>query len=45
MTSSVDDEIEHDVQVRRFLLAGCGCHFNKGKPCSTNFGTEQVERC
>ena len=45
MTSSVDDEIEHDVQVRSFLAAGCGCHFNKGQPCSTNFGTEQVETC
>ena len=31
MTSSVDDEIEHDVQVRRFLAAGCGYHFIKGK--------------
>ena len=45
MTSSVDDELEHDVQVRSFLAAGCGCHFNKGQPCSTNFSAEQVETC
>ena len=31
MTSSVDDETEHDIQLRSFQAAGCGSHFNKGQ--------------